>query len=133
MPPRTIDAFFASARCVMCGETANVRRPKTAVALCDRCRGTPQATAMALIGRMTRLERVAVKASAVCVSCGGGDGMRRLACDSIDCPVYTARARNGDELHAVSEALATLGLTSRGAAAAATENGITRPYGTSVV
>ena len=38
--------------------------------------------------------------------------MRRLACDSIDCPVYTARARNGDELHAVSEALATLGLTS---------------------
>ena len=133
LPPRTIDAFFASARCVMCGETANVRRPKTAVALCDRCRGTPQATAMALIGRMTRLERVAVKASAVCVSCGGGDGMRRLACDSIDCPVYTARARNGDELHAVSEALATLGLTSRGAAAAATENGITRPYGTSVV
>lgn len=133
LPPRTIDAFFASARCVMCGETANVRRPKTAVALCDRCRGTPQATAMALIGRMTRLERVAVKASAVCVSCGGGDGMRRLACDSIDCPVYTARARNGDELHAVSEALATLGLTSRGAAAAATEKGITRPYGTSVV
>ena len=87
-----IPHYFASRICVVCEETV-ITDPR-AQAVCSTCLMDPQASVYTINRRLTAWDATQAKLERICLSCAH----KTLNCDSLDCPVFYARAA------AVSEA-----------------------------
>ncbi|QDZ21998.1 catalytic subunit of DNA polymerase zeta [Chloropicon primus] len=89
---RTIDHFYLSKHCAVCDEMTATDQP-----ICDKCCGSPQATALALQARSATLERHLMRLNSICSHCGGGDLRGAIACSSLACGVYYLRQKNASQ------------------------------------
>ncbi|KAK3237761.1 hypothetical protein CYMTET_52186 [Cymbomonas tetramitiformis] len=87
--PQTIDLFYLSQHCAVCDALTTA-----AQAVCPACLEDPQVAMAVLMGRSRDIQRLHQHLVAICQHCGGGSGLPRLAgaariaCDSLDCPVF---------------------------------------------
>ncbi|XVE63010.1 hypothetical protein DITRI_Ditri06bG0165400 [Diplodiscus trichospermus] len=103
-PQRTrIDYYYLSKHCILCGELV-----QASAHLCGKCSQNKIATAIAITGRTSKLEREMQHLVAICRQCGGGDWLveRGVKCNSLACSVFYERCKVQKELQGLS-AIAT--------------------------
>lgn len=88
----TIDHFYLSKHCAVCDEMT-----ATDQTICDKCRCSPQATALALQARSASLERNLKMLNSLCSHCGGADLQGTIVCSSLDCGLYFLRQKNAQQ------------------------------------
>ena len=99
---RTIDAYYASRLCHLCGSPSKG-------ALCDGCSADPQRSAFMLLQRHASASEARARTLAVCQSCArlrDASATGAPACDSLDCPLFFVRCKLDED---VAHAVAALG------------------------
>ena len=96
---KTLESYMKSSSCLVCGE-----KLEEELAICGRCMGNADTSALALQSRLSKAEEKAVNLEKVCRSCSGLAWGEAVKCDSKDCPVFYTRTR-----HAASLRSTTLG------------------------
>ncbi|GAB2211577.1 hypothetical protein Drorol1_Dr00024896 [Drosera rotundifolia] len=107
-PQRTrIDYYYSSKHCVLCGDLVQGGKH-----LCEQCSKKEAASAAAVTGRTSKLERDIQHLAAICRHCGGGDWVLEsgVKCTSLACSVFYERRKGQKELRALSAIATEIGL-----------------------
>ncbi|KAF9669963.1 hypothetical protein SADUNF_Sadunf13G0019200 [Salix dunnii] len=99
-PQRTrIDYYYLSKHCVLCGEMV-----QASAHICNKCTHREIASATAVIGRTSKLEKEMQHLAAICRHCGGGDWVLEsgIKCTSHACSVFYERRKVQKELQGLS-------------------------------
>jgi DNA polymerase zeta len=103
---RTIDEYYASARCDVCSTQCRGT-------ICDACKQDTQRSGLVLIQRHGKLTDKYYETLEICMTCTGirdPTSSGASACDSLDCPVFFKRVKDGQEVARLTELLGNLGL-----------------------
>ncbi|KAJ6264149.1 DNA polymerase zeta catalytic subunit [Drechslerella dactyloides] len=90
----TIEAFMKGSACIVCSARDTER------GICEACLEDADGSMYNLQSRLARMEKASAGLKKVCWSCAGVGPGEEVACDSLDCPVYYRRVREGTKVRA---------------------------------
>lgn len=100
---RTIDQYYKSQHCVVCGELVVSTNTSSSTKIddscvCKNCKNEPQRTYYVLLRRHQELERHKAHMTELCFGCTGITSSPIIKCISLDCPVFYERSKLDDML-----------------------------------